>query len=129
MKIMPVIPTVNNNKNSRPQSKQAFGATLTSSSETILRNNFGKTFLDIIIQAIQQIASTSGKHPNIEVTPYKFLTKDGYYVKVSHPDYTVRATTVVEKGNDLEARLLAKIKAMAEGMANGLNQNEAGSII
>ena len=97
MKIMPVIPTINNNN--RTQSKQAFGANLTEASKTLITKQFGDENLGIVEKAIANIASHGKNHPNIEIIHSKAAVS-------GNPRYLLTATTDVNP--DEIAQLILK---------------------
>ena len=133
MNIMPVIPTVNN-KNSRPQSKQAFGATFTPESKIVLdkiAQSLPEKVRADFLQAIKpitgeiaRIMSKKGIEPTIDLHHLgKSLSQpEGFRAYIDHPktnlpSFTFDSTYAPE---DL-ANVLPNIKKQATFVADELD--------
>ena len=108
MKIMPVIPTVNNNNN-RPQRQQAFGAIFARGSGEVLTKLLGhlpenakSSFLNKINPEtgdFVQMVSKSGQHPIVHLT-HNSNRIPNYTIKVMHPNFINKVTNRGDYTND-----------------------------
>ena len=94
MKIMPVIPTVNNN---RPQRKQAFGTILNSESEKFIIEKFGAFGRFKVAIATAGIRSKLKSHPLVKIIPHQDSFNEGspYLVEATHLKTSVSKSTSV----------------------------------
>jgi len=96
MKIMPVIPTVNNKSNC-PQNKPTFKATLTPESGKFVTERFGAVGSFLLKLSTAGIKSEKNSHPLVEITPAQDVFQDGtvYLVKATHPNTKIYTSTSV----------------------------------
>jgi len=123
MKIMPVIPTVNNNKNNHPQNKPTFKATLTQESEKFINKKFGAVGSFLLKLSTAGIRSEKNSHPIIEIiTTHQNPFNDGsaYIVEATHPNTSIFKSTSAPDGT--LATLIDTIKEMSNELVDALNR-------
>ncbi|MEI8129391.1 MAG: hypothetical protein WCG95_07225 [bacterium] len=119
---MPVIPTVNNNKNNSPQRKQAFGATLTPKSAEFIEKKFGAVGSFLLKLSTAGIRSKANSHPLIEIIDIHqnpFNDGTAYLVQATHPKTSIsKSTSAFESLDDL----IKTIQKVSNDLVDALNR-------